>query len=86
MFEKLDNHRLEKECLDIYTYDSYPNFVYCLEEDPKNDRKLNDRKLSNSMHLDWNYALKYSILRIDQAIDLERRNMICRIVIIVKVI
>lgn len=65
MFGKLDNHRLEKECLDIYTYDSYPNFVYCLEEDPKNDRKLNDRKLSNSMHLDWNYALKYSILRID---------------------
>jgi len=38
------------------------------------------------MHLDWIYALKYSILRIDQAIDLERRNMICRIVIIVKVI
>jgi hypothetical protein len=59
---------------------------HCLEKDPKNDRKLNDRKWSKYMHLDWIYALKYSILRIDQAIDLERRNMICRIVIIVKVI
>ncbi len=49
MFGNLDNHRLEKECLDVYTYDSYPNFAYCLEEDPKNDRKLNDRKWSNNL-------------------------------------
>ena len=25
------------EALDVYTYDSYPNFAYCLEEDPIRD-------------------------------------------------
>lgn len=49
MFGNLDNHRLEKECLDVYTYDSYPNFAYCLEEDPRHDKKLNDRKWSSNL-------------------------------------
>ncbi len=49
MFPNLDNHRMEKECLDVYTYDSYPNFAYCLGEDPKNNKKLNDRKWSNNL-------------------------------------
>lgn len=49
MFENLDNHRLTDECLDVYTYDSYPNFAYCLEADPKNNRNLKDRRWS--MHL-----------------------------------
>ncbi len=46
MFDNIDNHRMEKECLDVYTYDSYPNFAYCLVEDPKNNFTLNDRKWS----------------------------------------
>ena len=29
MFDKLDNHRMTDEALDVYTYDSYPNFAYC---------------------------------------------------------
>lgn len=49
MFGNLDNHRMEKECLDVYTYDSYPNFAYCLIEDPKHNKKLNDRKWSNNL-------------------------------------
>lgn len=28
MFGNLDNHELEDEVLDVYTYDSYPNFAY----------------------------------------------------------
>ena len=28
MFGNLDNHRLASECLDVYCYDSYPNFAY----------------------------------------------------------
>jgi beta-galactosidase len=49
MFGNLDNHRMEKECLDVYTYDSYPNFAYCLSEDPKNTTGLRDRNSSNSL-------------------------------------
>ena len=49
MFGNLDNHRMEKESLDVYTYDSYPNFAYCLVEDPKNNTKLNDRKWSSNL-------------------------------------
>jgi beta-galactosidase len=46
MFSNLDNHRMLRESLDIYTYDSYPNFAYCLDADPKHSRDLNDRKWS----------------------------------------
>lgn len=49
MFGNLDNHRMEKECLDVYTYDSYPNFAYCLSENPKNTKGLNDRNSSRSL-------------------------------------
>ena len=28
MFPVLDNHRITREALDTYTYDSYPNFAY----------------------------------------------------------
>ena len=43
MFSRLDNHRMEDEALDVYTYDSYPNFAYCLDADPKEPGNLNDR-------------------------------------------
>ena len=49
MFDHLDNHRLMDEVLDVYTYDSYPNFAYCLSEDPAHNRDLNDRKWSNHL-------------------------------------
>lgn len=49
MFGNLDNHRMTDECLDVYTYDSYPNFAYCLCEDPKQNQDLNDRKWSRNL-------------------------------------
>ena len=49
MFGNLDNHRMEDECLDVYTYDSYPNFAYCLDADPKNNKMLKDRKWSMNL-------------------------------------
>ena len=30
IFGNVDNHKMEDECLDVLTYDSYPNFAYCL--------------------------------------------------------
>ena len=49
MFGNIDNHRMQDECLDVYTYDSYPNFAFCLIEDPKNSDDLNDRKWSRNL-------------------------------------
>jgi len=49
MFGKLDNHRMMDECLDVYTYDSYPNFAYGLDEDPRCSDDLNDRKWSRNL-------------------------------------
>ncbi|WP_230399506.1 beta-galactosidase [Novisyntrophococcus fermenticellae] len=49
MFGNLDNHRMTDEALDVYTYDSYPNFAYCLSENPKNPENLNDRRWSEHL-------------------------------------
>lgn len=49
MFGHIDNHRMEKECLDVYTYDSYPNFAFGLESNPKEDL-LRDRWSSKSLN------------------------------------
>lgn len=49
MFWNVDNHRMEKECLDVYTYDSYPSFAFGLDRDPKTADDLNDRRWT--MHL-----------------------------------
>lgn len=49
LFGNLDNHRMEDECLDVYTYDSYPNFAYCMGEDPRHSDDLNDRKWSRNL-------------------------------------
>lgn len=48
LFGNLDNHRMTEESLDFITYDSYPNFAYCL--DAYNDRDLlKDRKWSRNL-------------------------------------
>lgn len=49
MFDNLDNHRLCRECLDVYTYDSYPNFAYGLDQEPERDGTLRDRKWSRNL-------------------------------------
>lgn len=46
LFSRLDNHTMQDTALDVYTYDSYPNFAWCLREDPLRSRGLNDRKWS----------------------------------------
>lgn len=42
MFGHIDNHRLTRDNLTFYTYDSYPNFAYCVDgyrpEEPFKDR------------------------------------------------
>lgn len=50
MFENLDNHRMEKECLDFYTYDSYPSFAFGLDRDPDTADDLNDRKWTRNLN------------------------------------
>ena len=49
MFGNLDNHKMADTCLDVYTYDSYPNFAYCMKENPKHNQTLNDRKWSRNL-------------------------------------
>jgi len=49
MFWNLDNHKMTEDCLDIYTYDSYPNFAYSVESDPLNSTNLNDRHWSKNL-------------------------------------
>lgn len=44
IFWNADNHEMEKESLDVFTYDSYPSFAFGLDRDPKNAKDLNDRK------------------------------------------
>lgn len=61
MFSNIDNHRMEKECLDIYTYDSYPNFSYGLGTKPKED-PLNDRWNSKSQNEVRSICQHYGIM------------------------
>lgn len=49
IFSNIDNHRMAKECLDIYTYDSYPDFSFGLDMEPKKD-PLNDRWSSKKLN------------------------------------
>ncbi len=43
MFGHLDNHRMMRDALDVYTYDSYPNFAFTMDSRPQTARNLNDR-------------------------------------------
>ncbi len=49
MFWNVDNHEMAQEILDVYTYDSYPNFAYCIAEDPLHNDTLNDRHWSKNL-------------------------------------
>ncbi len=42
LFASMDNHRMTRESLDVYTYDSYPNFAYGLDN-PSPEGSLRDR-------------------------------------------
>ena len=49
IFGNLDNHKMTADSLDYIMYDSYPNFAYCLGNDPKASTDLNDRKWSKNL-------------------------------------
>lgn len=49
LFANLDNHRVQDDSLDVYTYDSYPNFAFCIGRDPKHSNDLNDRRKSYNL-------------------------------------
>lgn len=49
MFWNIDNHRMAEECLDVYTYDSYPNFAYGLAAVP-DKHALKDRHWSKNLN------------------------------------
>lgn len=46
LFGSLDNHRLQNEVLDVYTYDSYPDFAFALDKPMKD---LKDRNWSRKL-------------------------------------
>ena len=48
IFGNLDNHQMTRESLDFMTYDSYPNFAYCLD-DYEEKNFLKDRKWSRNL-------------------------------------
>lgn len=48
LFSHLDYQRLNRESLDFITYDSYPNFAYCLDSYNDND-VLKDRRWSRHL-------------------------------------
>ncbi|MDR1902139.1 MAG: DUF4434 domain-containing protein, partial [Treponema sp.] len=49
MFSSLDNHLMAEESLDFYTYDSYPNFAYCLWANMVQKEGLKDREWSRNL-------------------------------------
>ena len=49
LFGNLDNHRMTEESLDFITYDSYPNFAYCLDSYEPDDKSMRDRKWSRNL-------------------------------------
>lgn len=49
IFRNLDNHWMTKESLDFITYDSYPNFAYCLDDYSDAPGEMKDRKWSRNL-------------------------------------
>lgn len=49
LFGNLDNHAMTRESLDFMTYDSYPNFAYCLDDYSNKEGNLKDRKWSRNL-------------------------------------
>lgn len=47
MFSHIDNHHMMDESLDVYTYDSYPNMAFQLEEEERED--LRDRRWTKKL-------------------------------------
>lgn len=50
LFGNLDSHSMTRESLDFFTYDSYPNFAYCIDSYNADD-KLKDRHWSENLSI-----------------------------------
>lgn len=50
MFWNVDNHKMQRECLDIYMYDSYPSFAFGLNRGKIDVKALNDRRWTKNLH------------------------------------
>ena len=46
MFANLDNHRFVKDVLDVFTFDSYPDFAYARDRGAVDERDMRDRRWS----------------------------------------
>jgi len=62
LFGNLDNHAMTEESLDFLTYDSYPNFAYCLDQDMNKPRDLKDRKWSRNLTETRSASGKFGIM------------------------
>lgn len=49
LFGNIDNHKMTEESLDFMTYDSYPNFAFCLDGYSNQPGDLKDRKWSRNL-------------------------------------
>ncbi len=49
LFDSIDNHKMEKECLDVYTYDSYPDMAFMLDNRKERKNDLFDRRWSRNL-------------------------------------
>ena len=49
LFGNVDNHEMTEESLDFMTYDSYPNFAFCLDAYSDKPGNLKDRKWSRNL-------------------------------------
>lgn len=49
VFANVDNHRMYDDCLDVHTYDCYPNSAYSLDLPLGGPDSLNDRKWSMNL-------------------------------------
>ncbi len=62
MFANVDNHKMTDLCLDIYTYDSYPNFAFGMDANPLNPNNLNDRNWSRNLSEVRNICPNFGIM------------------------
>lgn len=62
MFGHMDNHKMNRESLDFYTYDSYPNFAYSINENFVRSVTLKDRNWSKNLMEVRSVSKKFGIM------------------------
>lgn len=62
LFGNLDSHRMTRESLDFITYDSYPNFAYCLDGYSDKPGNMKDRKWSRNLSMTRSISPVFGIM------------------------